>query len=584
MARQRRRGSAPAALQGSYRSIKAPRKSGHKNNFEIQLVPVLNPRVLYYIGQLSNHELFFEIEELKGLTINEPLLDLCVGLLSDQNFISDKVRTIPVTEIADLEDHIETAWSQLPSKMNFYSGLIDVDVTEGSDASSSISINWILYNIIWADNDQRCPLFWENYWSEFHNGYLPQHKDTKIQADKFLKTIFFKSFVKRHPNFMSLKYCNVRSAVLLCGLYQNARHLSAPYSDLVQKRRNSQNNTDLTPLQQINQDFTLSHLTQEEFWESFGFNKKKIKTEIIESMFNTMILHWEEDSGILDEFMIRFPMGRLFRQIEDGRFAKIMDFFRDNLPTSKYRKLSRELFKNFMDEFLEFNKAYDEYINERDNPDYCIEQEDDFEFFSRYNFNLNERFEEIAYNFMIVILPLRESDGSVVPHSEQLDVLFGMYADYARLGISEDLSFVTTDSKVGIIRQFTHDKNGKVTRRQTVMKKKSLYLARVIVTILSALLENRPRYAMGLPNEYFIKFVKIMADWKELFSSDCPQLFRHYYTECLLRRSGNFPKPQKKNKVPKIPMQKNVKISKKYKNCRVNLRKSVRTSMRLRRV
>ena len=65
---------------------------------------MLNPRVLYYIGQLSNHELFFEIDELKGLTINEPLLDLCVALLADDHFISEKVRKIPVTEIDDIQE------------------------------------------------------------------------------------------------------------------------------------------------------------------------------------------------------------------------------------------------------------------------------------------------------------------------------------------------------------------------------------------------------------------------------------------------------------------------------------------------
>lgn len=273
----RRRGHQPQQIEKKTKLIK-------KNPSRIQLVPVLNPRVLYYIGQLSNNEPFFEVDELSGLSINEPLLDLCVGILGDDNLVSDKLKKIPVTHIPDISYHIELAFSQLPTNVTFYSALIPVNCTEASDKSSQISANWILYNMIWADNDEGNPLTWENYWDDFHGGYLPQNKDSKIQAEKLLQSSFFKLFVKRHHDFMRIEFCNVRSAVLLAALYENGGSLLDPYDYVNQRNRNKS----ITASEQINVDFKLEEILTDD-WAL----EKSQKYDFYETMYETMMDDWQ---------------------------------------------------------------------------------------------------------------------------------------------------------------------------------------------------------------------------------------------------------------------------------------------------
>ena len=235
-----------------------------RNASKIQLVPVINPRVLYYLGRLSEQEYFFDIPELNGLTIPEPLLDICVGILADDSLVSDKVKSIPVTTIPDIMGHLELAFEQLPkfefeiiikilrflanvwftnrlsfhfanyfklcpTHMDFYSAMINIKFT-GVDVwsnLSNVSVNWILYNIIWDDNDRW--LLWENYWDEFNNNWTPELSNVKICAEKVIGSPFFKAFVKEYPHFMTTKLCNVRSAVLLSCLYQNPERCIDPY-------------------------------------------------------------------------------------------------------------------------------------------------------------------------------------------------------------------------------------------------------------------------------------------------------------------------------------------------------------------
>lgn len=255
-----------------------------RNPSKIQLVPVLNPRVLYYIGQLSNEQSFFEVDELKDLTISESLLDICVGMLADDNLVPDKLKRIPVTKILDISNHIEKAIQQLPLNEGFYSPFIPV-----YSPVYQLDLNWILHNIILTDTHW---LSWEYYWDDFHAGVYPQLKNTKIQAEKVLRSPFFKVFAKWNSDFMKNDLCNVRRALLMAGLYKNAEGNIDPYDWLGQKRRNKINNTTFSATEQIDLDFSLEWILSKDF-----FNDSEMsKTEIInfyETMFETMLLNWE---------------------------------------------------------------------------------------------------------------------------------------------------------------------------------------------------------------------------------------------------------------------------------------------------
>ena len=263
-----------------------------KNTSRIQLVPILNPRFLYYICQLSNDEYFWEVEELNGLTIPESLLDLCVGILSDDAVVSDKLKKIPVTKIEDIEYHLEVAFKQMPKGTNFYSALIPVNCTEASDKSSQVSVNWILYNMIWADNDQLNPLWWENYWGEFHGAYFPKYEDSIVQAEKILRSPFFKIFLKYERTFMESAHCNVRSSILLVSLYENGGQLFDPYGDRFISKRNKKNKVNLSQQDYVDMDFKLDKIMTPDFFKDCDMTVSE-QHELYEDMFNKMMIHWK---------------------------------------------------------------------------------------------------------------------------------------------------------------------------------------------------------------------------------------------------------------------------------------------------
>ena len=76
-----------------------------------------------------------------------------------------------------------------------------------------------------------------------------------------IKSPFFISFLKRNPNFLKTDACNVKSAILLTGLYDNPQREFDPYSDprkpRKQQLKNEKNSTNFTVKQQIDNDFKL---------------------------------------------------------------------------------------------------------------------------------------------------------------------------------------------------------------------------------------------------------------------------------------------------------------------------------------
>lgn len=98
--------------------------------------------------------------------------------------------------------------------------------------------------------------------------------------------------------------------------------------------------------------------------------------------------------------MLWFPFGHLHKQINDGRYGKMLQFFHRRLPSNRFQKLVHSTYSQFMKELLSFNEKFNEFVAERDNRDYQNMKEDHYDFFSQYNFDYNEDLEDHAYNFM----------------------------------------------------------------------------------------------------------------------------------------------------------------------------------------
>ena len=81
-----------------------PNFSSHfraKLEYDLQLVPVINPRLLYYINKWIPLDgvYMFDRPSLRKATINARLLNLAIALLSDESLVSKTLKNIPTTKI-----------------------------------------------------------------------------------------------------------------------------------------------------------------------------------------------------------------------------------------------------------------------------------------------------------------------------------------------------------------------------------------------------------------------------------------------------------------------------------------------------
>lgn len=98
--------------------------------------------------------------------------------------------------------------------------------------------------------------------------------------------------------------------------------------------------------------------------------------------------------------MLWFPFGRLYKQINDGRYERILQFLYRRLPLVRFQKLVQKTFRKFLNELVQFNKKFENYISHREDPDYQAVNKSDFYFFNEYNFKVNDWLEELVQNFM----------------------------------------------------------------------------------------------------------------------------------------------------------------------------------------
>jgi len=229
----------------------------------------------------------------------------------------------------------------------------------------------------------------------------------------------------------------------------------------------------------------------------------------------------------------------------------------------------------FMNQLLSFNDQFDEYVAERDDYDYQDIKNDNFIFFNRFNFTLNEDLEDLSYNFMSVILG---HCASPLDYESFFDTIFFLYKNYLLLKLPDDISFDTDDRKIDIINKCKRG-DEKSTRSRNSFRKKNIFIARVGVAMLVAFLQQRPYGAFRLEPNKFFKLIKIMADWKEFFVTYCPRIYHIYFTEFILRSySGKRLAISKKSK----GLNKSVELNRK--RLSRTRKSSQRSSKRLRKI
>jgi len=79
----------------------------------------------------------------------------------------------------------------------------------------------------------------------------------------------------------------------------------------------------------------------------------------------------------------------------------MLQFLSERLPAEKFRHLVHSAYFKFMEELLQFNDQYDEYIIRRDELSYQQMNEEKFDLFNRYSFRINDDLEDQVYGFSL---------------------------------------------------------------------------------------------------------------------------------------------------------------------------------------
>lgn len=169
-----------------------------------------------------------------------------------------------------------------------------------------------------------------------------------------------------------------------------------------------------------------------------------------QQLFETTLMNWEEKFDEIDDLMLHFPYGKMYKQINDGRYHQMLQFLRDRLSSDRFQQLGQKLYHNFLNELVEFDRTFDDFIKNRD--EYQKQNQSRFEFFNGYNFKINDWLEELAENFMHVILPYVDISRLCPPVSHTLlETLFLLYESHAELNIQNDLTDMNHDHEIGVV-------------------------------------------------------------------------------------------------------------------------------------
>ena len=165
-----------------------------------------------------------------------------------------------------------------------------------------------------------------------------------------------------------------------------------------QVERNKLAGTDFSPEEQLDIDFRLDEIITPGFFDLY-LSPTEI-AEFYQNMFDRLMNDWYEGFDETDELMLIFPFGRLYKQINDGRYAKLLHFFNARMPQAQFRRNVAKLYQKFVCEFIEFNENFDKFTENRDDNDFKKAfPKMSYDSFSAYRFKSNSWIEEVCENF-----------------------------------------------------------------------------------------------------------------------------------------------------------------------------------------
>jgi len=455
-------------------------------------------------------------------------------LVSEESLISKTLKNIP-----NYSDEKVTAFEIAEMFDNLREHELHKALIKSKEPDLNITIDWLVRHIVFDDNDASSVDFYDVF-----AGHRPG--DPKTFAENFLKTDFFKGYYLSHKNFLNERWCpkcgnefknQFVEVFLMAALYRNSKGRIDPYCNGGQELTNRENFTDFTIAEQIDIDFNLHQIIDKNFFESIKIHPSE--QDIFGLLiFENLILNWTEDFDEIDELMIPFPFGRLYKQINDGRFEKILKYLQYIMSPEAFLNIMETALDKFFDELFIFLKKFEKFVECRNSESYQIEESEDFQFFSEYCFKYNIWLEELCRNFLGLTLPHLQVTRKFGFMDENLvEILIRLYDDFLNLGIEEDLTDLTSDNEVGFIH-FYPSHGRKLMRNELFKARKSIYIARIVKDIFAAFLIHRPRHALGESDEVLMRVARIVADWKKTFTRTCPGAFKLYLTEITLRLSN----------------------------------------------
>ena len=88
-----------------------------------------------------------------------------------------------------------------------------------------------------------------------------------------------------------------------------------------------------------------------------------------------MILNWTEDFDEIDKLMIPFPFGKLYKQINDGRFEKILKYLQNIMSPKAFSNIMETALDKFFEELLKFLKKFEKFVECRNSESYQTEDQ-----------------------------------------------------------------------------------------------------------------------------------------------------------------------------------------------------------------
>ena len=225
--------------------------------FDIQLVPVINPRLLYYINKWIPLDgvYMFDRPSLRKATVNSRLFNLAIMLVSEESLISNTLKNIPnysdekitAFEIAEMFDNLRCVLILFLIHNDIYKILTNIKISvifknfrdhelhknliKSKEPDLNITIDWLVRHIVFDDNDASSVDFYDVF-----AGHRPG--DPKTFAENFLKTDFFKGYYLSHKNFLNERWCfkcgtefknQFVEVFLMAALYRNSKGRIDPY-------------------------------------------------------------------------------------------------------------------------------------------------------------------------------------------------------------------------------------------------------------------------------------------------------------------------------------------------------------------